>query len=64
MKIRVGLRLGMLMLVVAIAGCESSSGGQDGATEEQKKDPAWVQQQLNEIDKDPSIPKTKPTPAK
>ncbi|SIO59506.1 hypothetical protein SAMN05444166_6076 [Singulisphaera sp. GP187] len=64
MKCRKFIGVGLFMLAVVIAGCETSSGGQDGATEEQKKDPAWVRQRLNELDRDPTIPKTKPATAK
>ena len=61
MKLRDSLGLVVFLLAGAIAGCGSGGGGgQDGATEEQKKDPAWVQARLKALDQDPSIPKTAP----
>ena len=51
------------VLTVAATGCNS---GSDTATEEQKKDPAWVQAKLREMDKDltPDKPIKTPAPAK
>lgn len=45
------------LLAGAVAGCGSSSGGIEGATDEQKRDPAWARARLNEMTRDASIPK-------
>jgi len=59
MRNRVWLGLGTFLLAAVVAGCGSDNGGQDGATEDQMKDPAWVQARIKELDKDPTVAKPK-----
>ena len=44
--------LSAAFLAGSVLGCGS---GEPRATEEQKKDPAWVQSKLKEMDKDASL---------
>lgn len=63
MRNRALLGLGTIMLAGILTGCGSGGGGQEGATEEQMRDPAWIQAQLKEMDKN-AIPATPPPDAK
>ena len=45
----------LLMALTSVPGCGGSQGGEEGATQEQMRDPAWVQSRIKELDKDPTI---------
>ncbi len=60
MRIRLVLGLASIVLAGVVSGCGTGQG--TTATEEQQRDPAWVQAQIREMDK--NLTPDKPIPVK